>query len=153
MTTAADEREIYRAIVGIARAMDERDWDTIEAVTAPDFTGDVGSGPLGSGAEMIALLRSFLDDCGPTQHLVGTVLIDVGTGDEGDGDDVDTATSRAYVADMHLGVGDKAGLFFRTLGDYHDTWRRGSDGWKLVHRIKRMSGTVGDITVLQHGMG
>lgn len=143
-----DEREIYRAIVGFARAMDERDWGAIEDLISPDFTGELGSGPLASGAEMIDLLRGFLDDCGPTQHMVGTVLIDVGV----DGNN-DVATSRAYVSDMHLGVGEKVGLFFRTLGDYHDTWGRTGDGWKLVQRIKRMNGTVGDIAVLQHGMG
>lgn len=141
MTAAGDEREIYRAIVGIARAMDERDWGAIEDVTSSDFTGDLGSGSLASRAEMIALLRSFLDDCGPTQHMIGTVLIDV---------DGDTATSRAYVADMHLGSAENEGRYFRTLGDYHDEWARLTGGWRLVSRIKHVTGTLGDIAVLRH---
>jgi hypothetical protein len=41
------------------------------------------------------LLRSYLDKCGHTQHLIGNVLIEIGG---------DTATSRAYVADTHLGI-------------------------------------------------
>lgn len=138
-----DEREIHRAIVRIARAMDERDWETIEHLITPDCTGDLGSGPITSAAELITLLRRFIDGCGPTQHLIGSVLIDI----DADGD---TATSRAYVSDMHLGVGELEGQYFRTLGDYHDSWVRTPDGWKLVERIKRSTGTMGDIAVLGH---
>jgi hypothetical protein len=114
-----DEREIYRNIIRITRPMDERAWTSIETLLVPDATGDFGNGQLTSGQEFIALLRQFLDECGPTQHLIGNVLIDV---------DGDTATSRAYVANMHLGTGHLNGQYFRTLGDYHDTWSRTASG-------------------------
>jgi hypothetical protein len=140
-TDSRDEREIYRNIVRIARAMDERNWAEIEDLTAPDATADLGKGPLASRAEIVALLRSFIDECGPTQHMIGNVLIDV-TGD--------TATSRAYVADMHLGTGDLEGQYFRTLADYHDSWVRTDNGWKLTRRHKIHHGTMGDIAVLTH---
>ena len=142
-TTSADEREIYRNIVRIARAMDERNWSEIEGLLAPDATGEFGNGRLTSAAEIVAMLRSFLDDCGPTQHLIGNVLIDVSG---------DTATSRAYVADMHLGTGELEGRYFRTLGDYHDAWARTADGWRLTHRHKLHHGTMGDIAVLAHAI-
>ena len=138
-----DERDIYRNIVRIARAMDERNWPEIESLVAPDATGDFGTGSLTSGAEIIALLRAFLDECGPTQHMIGNVLIEVSG---------DTATSRSYVADMHLGTGDLEGQYFRTLGDYHDTWARTANGWKLTRRHKLHHGTMGDISVLSHAM-
>ncbi|MDP6979993.1 MAG: nuclear transport factor 2 family protein [Myxococcota bacterium] len=38
------EREIYRQLVRFARAMDERDWSAIEALTTPDIEADVGLG-------------------------------------------------------------------------------------------------------------
>lgn len=141
LTDSKDERDIYRAIVRIARAMDERDWAVIENIAVPEATGDFGTGPLRSATEIIALLRNFLDDCGPTQHMIGNVLIEI---------DENTATSRAYVADMHLGAGDLAGQFFRTLGDYHDSWIRTSEGWRLTNRTKKHNGVLGNIAVLAH---
>ena len=144
MTDSRDERDIYRNIVLIARAMDERNWDDITNLALPDATGDFGNGALSTAAEIVALLRRFLDECGPTQHLIGNVIIDVSG---------DTATSRAYVADMHLGTGGLAGEYFRTLGDYHDTWVRTADGWKLSNRTKRHNGLMGNSEILAHAMG
>ena len=142
-SVAEDERQIYRNIIRIARAKDERDWSTIEAIAAPDATGDFGNGQLTSAEEIVALLRSFLDECGPTQHLIGNVLIEV---------DGDKATSRAYVADMHLGTGHLEGQYFRTLGDYHDSWSRIASGWELTRRHKLHTGTMGNIEVLAHAI-
>lgn len=140
-SVSEDEREIYRNIVQIARAMDERAWSMIDALVVPEATGDFGNGQLNSAAEILALLRSFLDDCGPTQHLIGNVLIEV---------DGDTATSMSYVADVHLGTESLDGEYFRTLGDYHDSWIRTPSGWKLTRRHKRHTGTIGNIEVLAH---
>ncbi|MFB7860165.1 nuclear transport factor 2 family protein [Rhodococcus qingshengii] len=142
-STTEDEREIYRKVVRIARAMDERDWSSIEMLMVPDATGDFGNGKLTSAADIIALLQSFLDECGPTQHLIGNVLIEV---------DGDTATSMSYVADMHLGTGDLEGQFFRTLGDYRDSWSRTASGWMLTRRHKLHTGTMGNIDVLSHAL-
>ncbi|HUH38015.1 MAG TPA: nuclear transport factor 2 family protein [Spongiibacteraceae bacterium] len=136
------EREIYRAVVGVARAMDDRDWTALEALLLPDMTADMGTGPLQGSAAVIAMIRSFLDDCGPTQHLLGNVMIDV---------DGDTARSRAYVSDMHVGVDDKAGRTFSTLGDYHDQWRRVEGRWRISHRAKLNRAHIGSIDVLGPG--
>ncbi|ABH00023.1 conserved hypothetical protein (plasmid) [Rhodococcus jostii RHA1] len=140
-TDNRDEREIYRNIVRIARAMDDRDWSVIEDISIPEATGEFGNGELTSAAEIITMLRSFLDECGPTQHLIGNVLIEV---------DGDNATSRAYVADIHLGTGELEGEYFRTLADYHDSWLRTADGWKLTRRQKFHTGTLGNIGILAH---
>ncbi|QIX26491.1 nuclear transport factor 2 family protein [Nocardioides sp. JQ2195] len=141
-TTYEDEREINRCIIRFARAMDDRDWAEIEKITVEDLTADLGTGALGSRGEVIALMRSFLDDCGTTQHLIGNVLIEI----EGD-----TASSRAYVSDMHLGTGALESQTFRTLGDYHDRWRRTADGWRMTHRTKLNRGSLGDHAVLGQG--
>ncbi|WP_018178313.1 nuclear transport factor 2 family protein [Jongsikchunia kroppenstedtii] len=142
MSNYEDEREIYRNIVLIARAMDDRDWAAIDPLVDADMTADLGTGPVTSRADMVAIIRSYLDDCGPTQHLVANVLIDV---------DGDTATSRAYVSDMHLGTGELEGQFFRTLGDYHDDWRRTPDGWRMTRRVKHNRGALGNYAVMGSG--
>lgn len=137
-----EEREIYRTLVAIARAMDQRDWAAIEHLAAEDMNSDLGLGEQAGREAFIACMRSFLDACGPTQHLLGNVLIEI---------DGDTATSEAYVSDMHVGAGDKSDSTFRTLGDYHDKWRKVDGSWHLVHRTKINHAHVGSFAVLGPG--
>jgi len=136
------EREIHRALVRFARAMDERDWSALDELMLEDATGDLGTGPLRGRAAIVSLMRSFLDDCGPTQHLLGNALIDV---------DGDRARSRVYVSDLHLGQGDEGHLTFSTLGDYHDQWRKVEGTWRMTHRTKLNRASLGDASVLGSG--
>ena len=99
ITTLLDEREITRSIFEFARAMDARAWDELHRIMTPDATAELGTGTLRGPAEVVASIRSFLDECGPTQHLIGNVLVEV-VGD--------LATSRSYVSDMHVGTGSAA---------------------------------------------
>ncbi len=136
------EREIYKALVRRARAMDARDWQALDDITTEDLTADLGVGPLSGRAAVVAHIRSFLDDCGPTQHLLGNVLIDI----QGD-----RANSQAYVSDMHVGSGDKSDLNFCTLGDYQDKWKKIDGVWRMSHRTKLMSGYIGTLDALGSG--
>ncbi len=142
LTTLLAERDIYRQLVRFARAMDERDWSAMDNITSADIQADVGAGKLDGRGAFVANMRSFLDDCGPTQHMLGNVLIEI----EGD-----TASSRAYVSDMHLGTGDMEDMTFSTLGDYHDRWERHGEQWLMVKRIKHNRGLIGSIQVLGPG--
>lgn len=136
--TLLDEREIHRSLITVARAMDERDWPALGVMLLPEATADLGSGLLAGRDAIVELIRSYLDTCGPTQHLLGNVLIDVCG---------DLATSRAYVSDVHKGRGEKAATTFSTLGDYHDQWRRVQGVWRLSHRTKLNRATLGDISI------
>ncbi len=138
------EREIYRQLVNFARAMDERDWRALDSITTDDVTGDLGAGKLAGRDALVANMRSFLDDCGPTQHLLANVLIDV----KGD-----RASSKAYVSDMHLGVADQAHLTFSTLGDYRDEWQKAGGVWLMTHRTKLNRAHIGSFEVLGPGPG
>ncbi|GAB3279588.1 nuclear transport factor 2 family protein [Parahaliea aestuarii] len=142
LDTLLAERAIYRALVQFARAMDERDWNALIALTTEDIGADLGAGTLNGRAALVANMRSFLDDCGPTQHLLGNVLIEV---------DGERASSRAYVSDMHLGRGERAHLTFSTLGDYHDQWQLQDGQWRMCHRRKLNRAHIGDISVLGSG--
>lgn len=135
--TAHDERAIERALIELARAMDERDWATVADIVADDATGDLGTGRLEGATAIIDLIASYLDNCGVTQHLLGNILVDV---------DGDQAVSRAYVRDLHL-ARHNPDLTFHTLGDYHDRWERRDGRWRLVERIKDNRGTVGTLGV------
>lgn len=131
-----EERAVERQIIGVARAMDERDWDALAAILAPDVTADLGGGRLVGVDAVIGRIRHFLDRCGPSQHMVGTILVDV---DRGSG----TASSRAYLNDRHVGTGERADLSFATLGDYHDTWEKRDGVWRLASRVKHSRAVVG----------
>lgn len=136
------EREIHRALVRIARAMDHRDWGAFDALLSADASADLGIGVIHGRAEIVRFIRSFLDDCGPTQHLLGNVMIDM----QGD-----VAQSSCYVSDMHKGTGEKSDLTFSTLGEYHDTWERIGGAWRMTQRTKRSRAHIGDISVLGPG--
>ena len=136
------ERAIGRAIYAFARAMDERDWRALDGVLASDATAELGTGRLEGRAAIVAQMRSFLDACGPTQHLIGNLVVDV---------DGDEASSRCYVHDLHQGAGAKSALTFSTLGEYHDRWRRVDGAWRMVHRRKLNRATLGSFEVLGPG--
>ena len=132
------EHAIRRQLVAVARAMDAGDWETLGAAFAPDITADFGTGEIAGRDNVIALIRSYLDNCGTTQHLLGNILVDI---------DGDTATSEAYVADMHLSRQAGSDLSFRTLGNYSDTWKKDGEEWLLVRRIKDNRAIVGSMDV------
>ncbi|MBW0016698.1 MAG: nuclear transport factor 2 family protein [Mycobacterium sp.] len=134
-----DERAIERALNLFGRAMDDRDWPSMADILAEDAQGDFGTGRLHGSAAIIDTIRGFLDSCGPTQHLLGNVVVEV-TGD--------AAVSRAYVRDVHLSSDAGSPARFYTLGDYKDTWRRRADGtWCLTERIKFNRAYVGSLDV------
>ncbi|WP_208301251.1 nuclear transport factor 2 family protein [Mycobacterium sp. DL440] len=134
-----DERDIERALNLFARAMDDRDWATMAEILADDAEGDFGTGRLAGSTAIITMIRGFLDSCGPTQHLIGNIVIDVAG---------NTAASKAYIRDVHLNSAADPSTRFYTLGDYHDTWRRDGDGrWRITERIKANRAYVGPLEI------
>lgn len=134
-----DERDVERALNLFARAMDERDWATMADILDEDAEGDFGTGRLVGRAAIIDTIRGYLDACGPTQHLLGNVIVDV---------DGDSAATKAYIRDVHLNLGADPSTRFYTIGDYHDAWRRRADGsWCLIERVKANRGFVGTLDV------
>lgn len=132
------ERQIYRNLVNLAQAMDNRDWPAFDKLTIDNIDADLGLGLETGRDKMVDTIRRYLDGCGVTQHLLGNVLIDV---------DGEKATSQAYVCDMHLGKGDNQQMTFHTLGLYTDQWQKFDDQWVMTQRIKDNRATVGSMDV------
>ncbi len=130
--------DIECVLIQFARAMDARDWPALLEILTPDATADFGQGIVESPQAIVGVIRSYLETCGPTQHLLGNLLV------ERDGDQ---AKSCCYVSDTHLGGGAGAHLTFCTLGDYHDVWRRMDGRWRLAQRRKYNHGFVGTMDV------
>ena len=72
-----------------------------------------------------ANMRRYLDVCGPTQHLLGSIIVEMHG---------DAATSRAYVQARHQRANDPAGAVFDSSGEYLDRWERRPEGWRIVRR-------------------
>lgn len=135
-----DERHIHRALSRFARLADTKDFDSLTEVFADDIEFDYGAGHLEQGiAALRTLLTRHLDKCGPTQHLIGSIIVDV---------DGNRADSKAYVQARHQRQHAVAGPVFDTCGEYLDTWERRPHGWRIVCRRAVWALTTGDSTIL-----
>lgn len=126
LQSLSDERDIIRGLSQFARILDQKRWQDLHTVFAQDLTFDYGSGSDQQGmAALEKQMRMFLDVCGGTQHLIGSILVDVNG---------EFAESRAYVQARHQRRDDPAGPIFDSTGEYRDRWERRPEGWRIVHR-------------------
>ena len=91
---------------------------------------------------MTQQFRDFLGGCGPSQHLLGSIVITV-EGDKG--------TSNAYVQARHQGRDRREHLRLDSNGEYVDQWERRPEGWRIVRRDVHWLVQTGDMTVLGPG--
>jgi ketosteroid isomerase-like protein len=138
------ERAIGRGLARFARVLDGKDWAALGEVFAPDLSFDYGQGERAGMAALEEQMRRYLDVCGGTQHLLGSLLVDV---------DGDRAVSRAYVQARHQRRDDAAGAIFDSNGEYVDRWERRAEGWRIVRRDALWATHSGDPAVLQAGTG
>ncbi len=135
-----DEREILRGLARFARVLDGKRWDELADVFAEDLSFNYGSGGEEQGMDALrANMRRFLDVCGATQHLLGSITVDING---------DTAVSRAYVQARHQRAHDLAGSVFDSSGEYIDRWERRSQGWRIVRRDAIWLMHTGDASIL-----
>jgi 3-phenylpropionate/cinnamic acid dioxygenase small subunit len=120
-----DERAIVRGLNRFARLADTRNWAAVAEVFVSDVRFDYGAGEQQGIEALTALFQRFLARCGPSQHLLGSIEVDV---------DGDQASSRAYVQARHQGAGDMASRFYDTHGEYRDRWHRTAAGWRITQR-------------------
>ena len=134
-------RDIQAAHSRYARALDERNWALLDTIFAPDVQADYGSGEFRTDgrAALVAMIRSHLDGCGPTQHLLGTPDVEV-QGNQ--------ASSCIYVRASHRGLGAKSDLTYEALGEYRAQWRRTQVGWRAARWDLRVSLELGTREVL-----
>jgi ketosteroid isomerase-like protein len=136
----SDERAILNLLGDFARILDRKQWDRVPEVFADDITFNYGDGQEQAGmAALHVNFTKFLDRCGPTQHLLGSIQVEL---------DGDNAISRSYVQARHQGLGDKSQAVFDTSGEYTDRWERRPQGWRIVRRDARWDMFSGDSDVL-----
>ncbi|EQB13602.1 nuclear transport factor 2 family protein [Novosphingobium lindaniclasticum] len=134
-----DEREISRGLSRFARVLDRKQWEELSDVFAHDLAFNYGMGEEVGIAALERNMRRYLDRCGPTQHLIGSVVIDL---------DGDAAVSRAYVQARHQRNDDPLGAIFDSTGEYLDHWQRNAEGWRIVRRDAEWFLHAGDPAVI-----
>jgi ketosteroid isomerase-like protein len=140
LQTLWDERAIMHGLGRFARILDGREWGAVGDVFAEDVTFHYGDGHERAGiTAMTEQFSRFLDVCGPSQHLLGSIVSTV-TGD--------IAVSRAYVQARHQGAAGEEHLFLDSNGEYIDRWERRPEGWRIVRRDVVWHMMQGDMAVL-----
>lgn len=133
---AGDRTTLVESLYAMQTAIDERDWDRIEATFLPD---SIGYGATGRD-NVLEKMKHYLGGVGPTQHLLGNPVVEI---------DGETGRTRCYARVYHVGAGGAEGDFFECMGEYDDQWRRVSGRWRLVHRKFGMRIQLGDFGVLR----
>ena len=141
LKTLIDKMEVIDVLVRYATACDTRDWGLYDRVFMPDVQADYG-GPNGfnNRKATVAMIRSMLGGCGPSQHLLGNYRITI---------DGDTAESVCYVRVFHAGIGPAEGKTFEVWGEYRDRLVRTAEGWRIARRTMVANWTQGSFDVLR----
>jgi hypothetical protein len=140
MTCECTERQaIVDVLNAYATCLDTRDWLGLNNVFHPQAVGVYGATLTGRAA-IIESIRSFLDGCGPSQHLLGNYQIAI---------DGDEAQSLAKARVLHVGAGERVNLTpYEVIGVYRDRHIRTADGWRIFHRHFEVHISIGDINIL-----
>lgn len=126
MQSAADDRFAIIAVLDrYSECLDARSWVGLCDVFTDDVEFDFGAWKEKGLAAVRAQIRSYLDGCGPSQHLLGNYRITL----EGD-----RASSKCYCRVMHFGRGVHEGKTYETWIEYADELVRTKAGWRSAKR-------------------
>lgn len=141
-----DHAAVTEVVNRYAYALDDRDWPLLDEVFAEDAVARYGradSRAVTGRTAIVQVIRSMLDGCGPSQHLLATHIVTA---------DGDTATSACKARVYHYGAGAKASLEpYECFGVYRHTLRRTAAGWRVTELLFDVQHTVGDIRIVQPG--
>jgi len=142
MAAADDRFDIIAVLDRYAECLDTRDWQGLADVFTADVDMDFGVWRARNLDDVRSNIRSFLDGCGPSQHLLGNYRIVLAG---------DSATSRCYCRVMHHGKGEHAGKTFESWIEYRDELVRTPQGWRSRRRVAIPQMQAGDPTLLGPG--
>lgn len=131
---------IHDLLVRLAIAQDERDWDTLAGCYAHDAVYRHPSGELGGVDAILDRARTALAPLDASQHLLGTILVDVAG---------DTATSTTYFHAQHVRRGTPGGDLFVIAGTYADGFARHDGLWRIAERVQHYTWRDGNPDVIR----
>jgi 3-phenylpropionate/cinnamic acid dioxygenase small subunit len=135
----ADRFAITEVLTRYATALDHRDWKLLDELFTAEVEWVFGGRSLRGLDAVRAMIRSHLDGCGPTQHLLANFRIEL----EGP-----RARSVHSVRAFHAGLGDET---YELFGEYRDELERRREGWRVVRREMWVSREIGNRGMLGPG--
>lgn len=124
---ADDVADLAELAHAYADALDRRDWAALDNVFTADVRADYnGVHVLHGRNDLVAMIRTYLDACGPTQHLMGNHRVTLDR--DGDGD---RARLTVKMRVHHVGAGERADLTYECFGWYHAEAIRTAQGWRF----------------------
>jgi len=136
-----DRAAITALIHRYALACDDRDIDALRACFTSDARAEYSGVRLRPGVEHIVEHLRPLADLPVTQHVVGTVVVDVA------GDDRDRAGATSYTtAHLVRRVGEGHEVVHRGLR-YDDQLVRTGSGWRIRERVHQVLWSTSEPTV------
>ena len=136
----SDTEAITAVLYAYAEACDRRRWGSFDAVFDAQAEATYAGGTFLGVPAIVLYLRSKLDGCGTTQHLISNVRVRI---------DGDSARSECALRAWHAGTGDQEGLTFEALGSYHDELRCTPAGWLITRRRLEIIASFGSPAVLR----
>jgi uncharacterized protein (TIGR02246 family) len=117
-------RQIIELTYRYARGMDDRDWSEFASVFTEDASVKMGETHVLEGRQAVTdLVRSFIEPCRVTHHMMTNHLVDV---------DGDHATMQLYCRAFHQGSGSREGLTYECLVRYAAELVRVEGSWKIA---------------------
>ena len=145
-----DKNAIEKMVYQYASALDQRDWQQLAPMAIDDMTFNYGGVVKGSTPDAwVAMIRSNLDGCGPSQHLFSNIRIDT-----------DYSNSQQHIASvdfygrvMHAGKDEERHILFDFWGEYRCKLIRSESnddrGWRLSQVTQVPFHFTGDPKILK----
>ena len=142
------ERELHQVLCRYARACDTRDWAAMDEVFTADAHAHYGSWHCPDRAALVGMVRQHLSGCGPTQHLLGNLVVQPLAPEHASPAPGAVWRSHTAVRAGHRGAGSLKALRYDALGEYVDDWVATPSGWRIAYRRMAMALEMGDRRVL-----
>jgi hypothetical protein len=139
-----DRREIIAAITAITRGADERSWDSVRAVFAPQVTLDYGSPELLTPEQIVARWRPMFAEFDRTRHEISEAVVELPEKNR-------ARVASSFVATHHL-PGATGGEDWTLSGRYEHELVRSEAGWR-VSRMRMIPGqSTGNATLPEQAL-
>ena len=140
---AFDRAMIADLLARYCRALDDHEWEIVAGCFVPEAVFRHPGGAADGAEAIVARARAALTPLSASQHLLGTIVIDLGV----DGD-TDRATCSSYFQAQHVGEGTEGGDQYLIAGTYRDELVRTGDGWRISRRHQTYRWRAGNRAVV-----
>ncbi len=140
----ADRAAVHDLLVRLALAQDARDWAALADCFVPTARYVHPGGELAGVDDIVARTRAALTPLDDSQHLLGTILVQL------HGADPDQGSAVAYFQAQHVRRGLSGGELYVIAGTYRDRVVRCGDGrWRIALRTQSYTWRDGNPDVIR----